>query len=251
MSLSAFACGGRARKSGYSHQMIPAPLLIGSCARLKRQCHKEWRKTGIASLSPGLLPALVLAIPTQGLAQLSNGAWQRHTTLQTLAHPGARVFNLILVGHLFIPPRMSSQPSRSPSLRRFLVWPLREKQAFAFAFVALPMAELSVRMLGSKSARKLFDRKVSAAPNGPRIDPRRADQIVKLAAEYTIGNEKKCLRRSLVLARILRANGLPVEVHIGFRKDDSGALVGHAWCDMTDETGKPQSPEGSGYVRFE
>lgn len=146
---------------------------------------------------------------------------------------------------------MSAHPSRRHSLRRFLVWPLREQQTFAFALIALPVAEMVVRTLGSRSARRLFDRKVSAAPHGPRIDPRRANQIVKLAAEYTIGNQKKCLRRSLVLARILRANGLPVEVHIGFRKDDGGALVGHAWCDMKDEAGQPQSPEGIGYVRFE
>ena len=146
---------------------------------------------------------------------------------------------------------MSDQPPRRHSLRRFLGWPLREKQAFAFALIALPMAEMTVRLLGSKPARKLFDRKVSVAPHRPRIDPRRANQIVKLAADYTIGHEKKCLRRSLVLARILRANGLPVEVHIGFRKDDGGALVGHAWCDMADESGQLQSPEGIGYVRFE
>lgn len=120
-----------------------------------------------------------------------------------------------------------------------------------FALAALPVAEMAVRMLGSKSARRLFDRKVTAARRGARIDPRRANQIVKLASEFTIGNEKKCLRRSLVLARILRANGLPVNVHIGFRKDESGDLVGHAWCDMTDDTGQSQSREGIGYVRFE
>ncbi|MCU0947510.1 MAG: lasso peptide biosynthesis B2 protein [Porphyrobacter sp.] len=146
---------------------------------------------------------------------------------------------------------MSTEPAPQHSFRRFLAWPLREKRAFAYALIALPVAELWVRTLGSKSARKLFDRKVSAPPQGAGIDPRRANQIVKLAAAYTIGNENKCLRRSLVLARILRANGLPVEVHIGFRKDDRGALVGHAWCDMADDSGQLQSPEGIGYVRFE
>ena len=168
-----------------------------------------------------------------------------------LAAPVRGSFRLDFDGAPLHRRRMKAQPSRGHSLRRFLGWPLREKQAFVFALIALPVAEMWVRTLGSRSARKLFDRKVNAAPHGPRIDPRRANQIVKLAAEYTIGNEKTCLRRSLVLARILRGNGLPVEVHIGFRKDDRGALVGHAWCDMNDETGQPQSPEGIGYVRFE
>ena len=167
------------------------------------------------------------------------------------AAPVRGSFGLDFNGTPLHPARMSAHPSRGHSLRRFLAWPLREKRAFVFALIALPVAELWVRTLGTRSARKLFDRKVSVPPHGGRIDPRRANQIVKLAAEYTIGNEKKCLRRSLVLARILRANGLPVEVHIGFRKDDHGALVGHAWCDMRDETGQPQSPEGMGYVRFE
>lgn len=138
-----------------------------------------------------------------------------------------------------------------PSFASFLAWPWREKQAFVFSVAALPVAELSIRLLGSKSARRLFDRKVSARPDGSRIDPRRANQIVCLASEFTIGNEKKCLRRSLVLARILRASGLPVTVHIGFRKDESGDLVGHAWCDMMDETGQSRSGEGTGYVRFD
>jgi hypothetical protein len=146
---------------------------------------------------------------------------------------------------------MSPEPAQQHSFRRFLAWPLREKKAFLFALIALPVAEVTIRTFGSKPARKLFDREVSAVPYDARIEPTRANQIVKLAAQYTIGNEKKCLRRSLVLARILRANGLPVEVHIGFRKDDRGDLVGHAWCDIVDETGQPQSREGIGYVRFE
>jgi hypothetical protein len=146
---------------------------------------------------------------------------------------------------------MSAEPTPQHSFRRFLAWPLREKLAFVFALIALPVAEVTIRTFGSKPARKLFHREVSTVPHGARIEPQRANQIVKLAADYTIGNEKKCLRRSLVLARILRANGLPVEVHIGFRKDDRGDLVGHAWCDMIDENGQPQSREGIGYVRFE
>lgn len=128
---------------------------------------------------------------------------------------------------------------------------MREKLAFVFAVAALPMAEMSIRIFGTKSARRLFHREVRGPEGTVRIDPWRASQIVKLAAEYTIGNEKKCLRRSLVLSRILRANGLPVTVHIGFRKNDRGDLVGHAWCDLADDAGKPRSGEGTGYVRFE
>lgn len=146
---------------------------------------------------------------------------------------------------------MPPDPLRQPSFARFLAWPWREKQAFVFSVFALPVAEMSIRLLGSKSARRLFDRKVNSRPEGSRIDPRRANQIVHLASEFTIGNEKKCLRRSLVLARILRASGLPVTVHIGFRKDENGNLVGHAWCDIMDETGQSRSGEGLGYVRFE
>lgn len=146
---------------------------------------------------------------------------------------------------------MRHLPPRRRSFRRFLAWPGCEKRAFLFSIVALPAAEISLRLLGYKRSRTLFRRKVQSVYGDTGIDPRRADQIVKSAAQITIGEDRKCLRRSLVLARILQANGFPVTVHIGFRKDGSGNLEGHAWCDVIEGTGEPQSREGQGYVRFE
>lgn len=134
---------------------------------------------------------------------------------------------------------------------RLFEWPASEQKALAFSFLALPLAELGLQVAGYRRTRSLFMRAPGAPAADQAIDPVRAYQIVKWVARRTIGEDRKCLRRSFVLARILQANGYAVTVHIGFRKDADGALDGHAWCDLEDRGTTPLSPEGTAYVRFE
>lgn len=131
-----------------------------------------------------------------------------------------------------------------------MTWPKSERRALRFALVALPVAEIALRLFGYRRSRRLFERAVATRPDLARIDPVRADQIVRFAARLTIGAHRKCLRRSLVLAHILRANGYPVTVYMGWRKNAAGLLEGHAWCDLVEGTGAPQSREGDGYIRL-
>ncbi|WP_269450334.1 lasso peptide biosynthesis B2 protein [Sphingomonas sp. CCH9-H8] len=131
-----------------------------------------------------------------------------------------------------------------------MAWPACERRALGFAVVALPMAEIMLRLLGYRRSRRLFESTVADRPRTQAIDPVRADQIVRFAARFTIGNDRKCLRRSLVLAHILRANGYPVTVYMGWRKNAKDMLEGHAWCDLVEGAGAPQSREGEGYIRL-
>lgn len=131
-----------------------------------------------------------------------------------------------------------------------MTWPASERRALGFAVVALPVAELTLRLLGSRRSRRLFERKIADQRRTEAIDPVRADQIVRFAARLTIGSDRKCLRRSLVLAHILRANGYPVTVYMGWRKNAEDMLEGHAWCDLIESAGAPQSREGDGYIQL-
>lgn len=135
-------------------------------------------------------------------------------------------------------------------LSRFATWPTSERRALIFALVALPVAETALRLFGYRRSRTLFERTIATRSRTKAIDPARADQIVRFAARLTIGTHRKCLRRSLVLARILRANGYPVTVYMGWRKNAGGLLEGHAWCDLIEGAGAPQSREGDGYIRL-
>lgn len=38
-----------------------------------------------------------------------------------------------------------------------------------------------------------------------------------------------CLKRSIVLFALLRRSGIDVELHIGVKRDEGGALAAHAW----------------------
>lgn len=38
-----------------------------------------------------------------------------------------------------------------------------------------------------------------------------------------------CLKRAVVLFALLRRSGINVELHIGVKRDDAGALAAHAW----------------------
>lgn len=134
---------------------------------------------------------------------------------------------------------------------RLLSWPGAEQKAVLYSVFALPAAELFLRVIGYRRTKALFLRKDVKEGAERTIDAFRAYEIVRWVAMRTIGKDEKCLRRSLVLAHILQANGYPVTVHFGFRKDADGALKGHAWCDYADSSAGPPSSEGRNYVRFE
>jgi Transglutaminase-like superfamily len=45
---------------------------------------------------------------------------------------------------------------------------------------------------------------------------------------------RTCLKRAAVLYHLLRRDGVPVELRIGVRRDDTGLLAAHAWLTRED-----------------
>jgi hypothetical protein len=56
-----------------------------------------------------------------------------------------------------------------------------------------------------------------------------ADYVAKRLRRLPQPWRYTCLRRSLVLFYLMRRGGRSVELHIGVRRNDAGALQAHAW----------------------
>jgi hypothetical protein len=135
-----------------------------------------------------------------------------------------------------------------PQIRRFLGWPAAEKRALIYCLAALPAVDLALRVFNSGWVFQAFDCAVRTGPG--QLSPRRARQIVDFAARIVLRKDRTCLRRSLVLARLLRRNGYSAIVRIGFRKSSDGGLDGHAWCETNADMPCKAADMGEGYVRF-
>jgi hypothetical protein len=85
-----------------------------------------------------------------------------------------------------------------------------------------------------------------AAPGVPRArralmppDIQRVRRFVDIAARHHV-HPMTCLRRALVLQRMLRARGADAQLRIGVRRD-GGALEAHAWVECEDQViGQPE-----------
>lgn len=107
----------------------------------------------------------------------------------------------------------------------------------ARAAAALPVIvalDVMLRALGFARTQRLVGavaplRRRPAAPD-PGTDARTAVVVRGLVlAGHVYRPDGTCLRRSLALWAWLRRRGVDAQVEIGVRRDDDGALVGHAW----------------------
>jgi hypothetical protein len=95
--------------------------------------------------------------------------------------------------------------------------------ALLTAAVRLGLSALSLRTIGGLLAR------LSAARS------RRTREVVTIARAATraaaIVPGSTCLVQALVAQALLRRRGHPARLRVGFRRDESGALAGHAWVE--------------------
>ncbi len=98
----------------------------------------------------------------------------------------------------------------------------------------IPAVELNVRW---RAPRRWLPPPAESAPvSASSVSTAAADRVAHLvdAVYRRLPVEPTCLTRSLVLYRLLRARGIPCQLRIGLRRNQS-ALEGHAWT----ETNRP------------
>jgi hypothetical protein len=89
-------------------------------------------------------------------------------------------------------------------------------------------ADLGLRLFGLPRTRALLASRRTAGPAAPLCE----SEIVRLvdrAARRQPGRAT-CLRRTLVLQRLLAQEGIATEMRIGVRKENGG-LAAHAWLE--------------------
>jgi hypothetical protein len=135
-------------------------------------------------------------------------------------------------------------------LRRFLALSPTQRRLFVGAWLALPVIDLMLRVLGLQRTERILARG-SALPSVPRTPtPSEADiaaadadaALVAIAGRYALGNGS-CLRQALFMWWRLRRRGLRPEIRIGVTLQDGFAA--HAWVELD---GRPlaQPPEQHG-----
>lgn len=116
-------------------------------------------------------------------------------------------------------------------LNRFLRLSPRERKLLIKAFVWLPIA-----MVQARFNFRLPLQPVAVAESGRHEDEAAIAatvRMVKAASRYVRG--ASCLPQSLVVRRLLRAQGIETTIRIGVRKS-SGLLDAHAWV---EHAGRP------------
>ncbi|MDJ0925947.1 MAG: lasso peptide biosynthesis B2 protein [Acidimicrobiia bacterium] len=109
-----------------------------------------------------------------------------------------------------------------------------QRRALLFALVALPLATLSLRVLGLKRTMGVVPPTRSGKSLGSSEDQfndaRRLAYLVGLAARRGIGRPN-CLSRSVVLWSLLRRRGLAGEIRLGVRGGNGTTPLFHAWVE--------------------
>jgi hypothetical protein len=111
-----------------------------------------------------------------------------------------------------------------------------ERAVVLEALIALPVAWLAVRLLGSRVCRGAFEERARAPRNSSFLETDTlniAKRIARLEA-VTASNlffRTSCLEQSLVLYRLLRRRGMNATLRIGARKE-ADRFEAHAWVEM-------------------
>jgi transglutaminase superfamily protein len=111
--------------------------------------------------------------------------------------------------------------------------PARRRVLFAAAALLLPV-RVGIRY---GSIRRVQRRSVRVAgwllPPAPQDPERTIPWAVTTAARHVPG-ARHCLTKAIVGRSLLEAAGVPVSLRVGVRRDDDGAIRGHAWLDGPD-----------------
>ena len=118
----------------------------------------------------------------------------------------------------------------------------RERRLLLRAWWQLLFVDIALRLV---SVTRLLPRTAAATPTNPPLPLARIGRLLEVARRYS-PLPSTCLKDALVLARLLRAEGIDAAVKIGVVRGDGG-LRAHAWV---DHRGAPlfQSADGGTYT---
>ena len=120
----------------------------------------------------------------------------------------------------------------------------RERLVLAEAAVLLLVAECTLRVVPLESLVARIQR--ARRRRAQRLSPARIAWLVEVAARYSLLRGRlrpTCLRRSLVLLRLLHREGRDARLVIGARLPQAG-FEAHAWVEVNGEVLGSQSPAG-------
>ena len=118
----------------------------------------------------------------------------------------------------------------------------RERRLLLRACWQLLFVDIALRLV---SVTRLLPRTAAATPTNPPLPLARIGWLLEIARRYS-PLPSTCLKDALVLARMLRAEGIDAAVKIGVARGDGG-LRAHAWV---EHRGAPlfQSADGGTYT---
>jgi len=118
----------------------------------------------------------------------------------------------------------------------------RERRLLLRAWWQLLFLDIALRLV---SVTRLLPRTAAATPTNPPLPLARIGWLLEVARRYS-PLRSTCLKDALVLARMLRAEGIDAAVKIGVARGDGG-LRAHAWV---EHRGAPllQSADGGTYT---
>jgi hypothetical protein len=102
----------------------------------------------------------------------------------------------------------------------------RERRLLLRAWWQLLFVDIALRLV---SVTRLLPRTAAATPTNPPLPLARIGWLLEVARRYS-PVPSTCLKDALVLARMLRLEGIDVAVKIGVARGDGG-LRAHAWVE--------------------
>jgi hypothetical protein len=128
-------------------------------------------------------------------------------------------------------------------IRRALALPWQDRWDLARAWLLLLVTDVGLRVLPFRQVQRLLSpdsRRNSDTPVSPQ-SIERLTFIVNTAARHHL-YEMSCLRKSLVLQRMLGECGIATELQFGVNRDSPDTLGAHAWLEYEGRViGEPQS----------
>jgi hypothetical protein len=131
----------------------------------------------------------------------------------------------------------------------------RERLVVVRAAIMLSLTAAGLRVLGFPRWRRVLEKFVANVPPATAGAASRlalAREVTRLAekAERRGPLRPNCLERSLVLWWLLRRRGLPAELRIGARKEDS-RFEAHAWVELEGQVLNDSETVHKHFSRFD
>ncbi|MFH1176075.1 MAG: lasso peptide biosynthesis B2 protein [Acidobacteriota bacterium] len=119
------------------------------------------------------------------------------------------------------------------TLHKVLALSGAERVLLARAWLLLLLAEVCLRVLPFRITRRVFEGRLGRkreSADGAVAAPLRIHELVEIAARRHIVR-MSCLRRALVLQRLLRRQGFAAELRLGVVRREE-LLHAHAWVEL-------------------